>query len=288
MVAEPVHLSQRWWSQAIYTATRQALAKGSPLRDQCRLALQGMSNTTAWMEWVPGQEHRVTFGSSEYKLLLRWWLGAPLLAGDAGQPCPCCGGPLDNFGDHLVSCVKNHPTLRHNAVRDAFQVALSSMGIACRREVRLPFALDRPGDLALDNLDNRGSVLVDLTAHHPLAPGKRRTVEGCLHSLIAVENAKVQKYEADCLAVGFVFAPLGFHCWGGLGPLGSSLINRIVKQLVGDTQGWKRIQMTLAIRHTISANLMRFVASQLLPALSVQPVWTLPPQLFEADAGGAI
>ena len=56
---EADHSSQRWWSEALYSADRRALATNSPLRDQCRLAMQGLSHTSAWMDWTPGPEHRV-------------------------------------------------------------------------------------------------------------------------------------------------------------------------------------------------------------------------------------
>ena len=54
-----------------------------------------MSHTTAWMQWVQTPDTRATFDASDYRTLLRWWLGLPLIVGDAGRPCPCCGAALD-------------------------------------------------------------------------------------------------------------------------------------------------------------------------------------------------
>jgi len=45
---------------------------------------------------------------ANYSTILKWHLGVPLLPADcAGRPCPLCGGPLDIFGDHAVSCNKS-------------------------------------------------------------------------------------------------------------------------------------------------------------------------------------
>ena len=113
---ESNHRSQQWWSEKWYVAHFRSLLSKATLRDRCRLELQAMSNTTAWMQWVQAPDSRATFEPSEYRILLRWWLGLPLIPGDAGRPCPCCGEALDPYGDHLVSCDKNHPTQRHHAV----------------------------------------------------------------------------------------------------------------------------------------------------------------------------
>ena len=197
----------------------------------------------------------------------------PLIPGDAGRPCPCCGAALDSFGDHLVACQKNHLTQRHHSVRDALQEVLQKFGVACRREVPLANRLQIPGDLAIDHLGGR-SILVDLTAHHPLAPGAIRSVKDCAKSLVQVEQGKLDKYAVNCAAEGYSFEPLAFHCWSGLGPISSSLVNRLIKQIAGDAQGWRKAQVSNSVPHAISAALMKFVAAQLSVAGDVAPRWT--------------
>jgi hypothetical protein len=184
------------------------------------------------------------------------------------------------FGDHLVACHRNLLTQRHNGVRDALQGVLQRFGVACRREVPLACRLQRPGDLAIDHLGPK-PILVDLTGVHPLAPGRVWSVENCRKALVDAEEEKLNKYAVNCAAEGYSFEPLAFHCWGGLGPISSSLVNRLVKQLVGDSQGWRKTMVGAAIRHSISATLMGFVAKQLTPALAVRPRWTIPEALLE-------
>jgi hypothetical protein len=171
------------------------------------------------MGWVHQADSRGVFDSSEYRLLLRWWLGLPLFPGDAGLECPTgCGCTLDPFGDHLVACHRNQLTLRHNGVRDALQGVLQRFGVACRREVPLACRLQRPGDLAIDHLGPR-PILVDLVGTHPLAPGKARSVASCRQALGEAEQVKIERYHTNCAAEGYSFEPLAFHCWSGLGPI---------------------------------------------------------------------
>jgi hypothetical protein len=280
-LTESKYASQKWWSDAWYHAVRSGLAAKATLRDRCRLELQSASHSTAWMDWVQQADSRGVFESTEYRLLLRWWLGLPLFPGDAGKACPSgCGQTLDVFGDHLVACHRNLLTQRHNGVRDALQGVLQRFGVACRREVPLACRLQRPGDLAIDHLGPK-PILVDLTGIHPLAPGRVWSVDGCRRALVDAEEEKLNKYAVNCAAEGYSFEPLAFHCWSGLGPISGSLVNRLVKQLVGDSQGWRKTMVSAAVRHSISATLMGFVAKQLTPALTVRPRWTIPDALLE-------
>ena len=73
---------------------------------------------------------------------------------------------------------------------------------------------------------------------------------------------------------------MGFHLWGGLGPLGSALMNRLVRQVVGDAQGWIRTHRAASVWVRFSVTLMIFVARQLMPANSVVPRFHLPPGLL--------
>ena len=107
---------------------------------------------------VPNQGLPTVIPGAEYRLLLRWWLGMPLLAGVTGCPCPCCGEAMDVYGDHLVTCKHNRPTQRHTVVRNAIAKVLRSNGIACRTEVQIG-GNERPADLALDSFDPKGPLL---------------------------------------------------------------------------------------------------------------------------------
>jgi hypothetical protein len=236
---EPDHFRQKWWTSKVHDSRKEALAKAVLVRDHCRLKLQGWRHTTAWMLTLPNEGMGSRFGGAEYRTLLRWWLGVPLLEGDGGIACPCCGTAMDPFGDHLVSCKYNKLTQRHHAVRDALIGVLRANGLGCRSEVAI-VGRERPADVALLGFDPQGPVAVDLVGHHPLAPGQPRDPTKCGATVAEKEMRKNAKSAALCRSAGWLFSALGFHMWGGVGPQGSGILNRIVKQIFGDSRGWIR------------------------------------------------
>ena len=70
---------------------KQIRSMGS-VRDQARLACQQAPLSTAWMTAPPVPALGLKFGGRKYRLLLRWWLGVPLLAEDSsGSSAPNAG-----------------------------------------------------------------------------------------------------------------------------------------------------------------------------------------------------
>ena len=204
---EPIHRSQQWWTKALYTRLAESMYASSTSRDKCRLRLQSQPFTSAWMLTVPHDGVPHSFPPSHYRALLRWWLGIPLYLGDSFHPCPMCGGPMDPFGDHLVSCKSNHLTERHHGVRDALTEVLRSMGVPCQKEVTLPSRPERPGDVSLTDFDPRGPILIDLCAIHPLAPSRDYHPDTVLTSLADKEKQKTNKYHALCARDAYFFSP---------------------------------------------------------------------------------
>ena len=169
---------------------------------------------------------------------------------------------MDPFGDHLVSCKQNLPVARHNALRDALADALKSRGLSCAKEEAVGGAR-RPADLALPNFDRRGPLAIDLVVHHPLAPSATRATILDRSSLKQAELDKLAKSEDLCHGCGWLFAPMGWHTWGGVGPHGAALLSRIEDEIAGDLQGWPRIRAVSEFRRELSFALMAYVAKQL-------------------------
>ena len=188
---EAEHRKQEWWSRHLHKARRLKLAKTSTIRNQCRLALQDMPYTSAWMNVVPSLALGTKLGSAQARALLRWWLGIPLRYGLA-MACPCCGDASDVFGDHLASCKLNQPVRRHNALRNALADVLRSNGVSCQLEVAIG-GKQRPADVAILNLDPRGPLAVDIVVHHPLALSYGRDPMTTKRALAREEDAKVEK-----------------------------------------------------------------------------------------------
>ena len=173
-------------------------------------------------------------------------------------------------------------------MRDALAVTLKAHGISCRTEVAIN-GRERPADLALDHFDPKGPLAIDLHVNHPLAPGLPHEFDSVASTLAQKDSAKLTKYGSLCESAGWLFQPLGFHPWGGLAPLGSALLHRMVKQAVGDSQGWERMQKIQSFRHDVSFSLMKFVAQQLLPIVAVTSSDTLPllPEMTTAVAAAS-
>ena len=99
------------------------------LRDKVRYNLQRMPGTTAWLTVTPNEGLGKKLEGRDYRYLLKWWLGRPIVD-PSRKICPCCEGAMDQWGDHLVSCKMNQPQQRHNALRDAMADELKAQGVA--------------------------------------------------------------------------------------------------------------------------------------------------------------
>ena len=242
------HRSQRWWSDCVHKAMWAALRSQGTVRDQCRLQLQGMTSSMAWLSPPPGEGMGSSFTGREYRLLLRWHLGVPLLVPElGGRPCPRCGASNDVYGDHLVCCKRNGVTARHNAIRDALADVLQENGIPVQKEVGLGAFCDvesgeRPADLLLPVFNAAGPLAVDILAPHPLAPSKPRDPSTVAAGFKRQENLKNTLYEAKCHEIGWSFSPLALHLWGGYGPQGGALMNKLIRHIVGQSHTNKATQ----------------------------------------------
>ena len=253
------HLEQRWWSRKIQRVRFQRLQLQSALRDRNRLRLESMPFATSWMTVVPsvGLGHKL--GNGDYQVLLKWWLGLKLSRPESGE-CPRCGDVCDPYGDHFVSCKHNQPVRRHHALRNALADVLTEVGIPCVKEV--PIGGRRPADLGLLNFDAQGPLAVDLVCTHPGALSTGRNAEPA-KPVAAAEKAKIAESEPLCHSHGWLFTPLGWHPWGGVGPHGAAFLSRVEKAVFGDLRGWPRRHAVLHFRSQVVFQLMRFIAHQL-------------------------
>ena len=152
---------------------------------------------------------------------------------------PWCGQTMDVYGDHVVSCKYNQPTQRHHSVRDALAHSLWENNIACHVEVAVG-GNRRPADVAVLGVDGRGPLAIDLFIHDPLSLSQGRDPSTIKASLSRGEQAKVDNSSALCHSDGFLFCPLRWHPWGGLGPRGGALLRRLENLVARYSQGWAR------------------------------------------------
>jgi len=106
---------QHWWSARLTQVKGVPLLEAATGRNVPRLESQRAGKAGGWLSPPPpvaGQG--LCLAGTNYSTLLKWHLGVPLLPADcAGRPCPLCGGPVDIFGNHAVSCKKSGFGDRH-------------------------------------------------------------------------------------------------------------------------------------------------------------------------------
>ena len=143
--------------------------------------------------------------------------------------------------------------------------------------------MQRPADLGLPSFDSRGPLAIDLVVHHPLSLSENRTSELAKTSLKGAEQHKILNSEALCNANGWLFSPMGWHPWAGVGPHGAAIRLKLEKEITGDLQGWPKRRLIQEFRANMSFALMAFIAKQLrasedaLPDGAVDPG---PPPVF--------
>jgi len=147
---------------------------------------------------------------------VKWHLGVPLLPSDcAGRPCPLCGGPVDVFGDHAVSCKKSGFGDRHLGTQTFFCLVLTQSRVPHDREVDIAGNGRRPAGILLKAWDGRRDLAVDLTTVHP-NPVAGRPVRGSVATFLKDKGEQKCRESAEsCGRMGVDFSPMVFDTWGG-------------------------------------------------------------------------
>lgn len=258
------HATQRWWAEKVSTAQSQRLDTAGSARDRVRRACQKGPVATGWLSALPNTALRTVIPDTEFRLLLRWWLGLPILPVGATLPgCPLCRGSIDPFGDHFVCCEHNGSTQRHNAFRNAFHAVCVRYGIAVEREAEC-VAGRRPADILLLQWSRGQHVAVDFVCTHPAGLAQHPLVaENASRHCNLAEARKVQTDGPPCEAKGWGFSPFGLTTWGGLGSSAKAILFEVSKRATADLRGWPKTKALLEIREGLSVTLMREIARQL-------------------------
>jgi len=148
---------------------------------------------------------------ANYSTQLKWHLDVPLLPVDcAGRPCPLCGGPVDVFGDHTVSCKKSGFGDRHLGTQTFFCRVLTNSRVPHDREVDIAENGRRPADILLKVGNGRRDLTVDLTIVHP-NPVDGRPLRGSAATFLKDKgDQKCRKSAESCGRMGVDFSPMVF------------------------------------------------------------------------------
>jgi hypothetical protein len=213
----PECLSQDYWGTLFHRHFRQTLVRGSPARDRVRLEFQQEGTCTGWLTASPAAALGNSFPASDFRLLLKWHLGIPILPDScAGLACPACSAPVDIFGDHAVSCHKGSLWNRHFHVQDFLLQTANRSGVPCQREVSVADnSQERPADLFFPRWDGPRDLAVDITIRHPVPPSLYPVnPETAINHFSAAERSKDRHYTDMCDLAGADFCPALFSTWG--------------------------------------------------------------------------
>ena len=258
------HATQKWWAEQVDEVRSQMVDGKGSVRDRVRRASQKGPVATAWLGALPSRAARTEIPDAEFRLLLRWWLGLPILPTGVTLPeCPLCRESVDPFGDHLVCCEQNGCAARHNAFRNAFFAVCVQHGIAVEKEPEC-LAGRRPADVLLLLWTRGQHVAVDFVCTHPAGPAQYplEGARGAKHCNRA-EASKLRENSAPCQEKGWGFSPFAVSTWGGLGTSAKAVLFEVSKRATADLRGWPKTHALQAIRETLSVTLMREVARQL-------------------------
>ena len=264
--AEQKHATQKWWAEHVYEELADRLPSWATMRDQARLAVQRNALGAPWLDGRTSGNQGIP--DAEFKLLLRWHLGIPILPLGVQLPaCPLCQEAIDPYGDHFVTCSLNGCKQRHDRLRDALADNLRRSGIlhlveqCCSERSSL-----RPADVLLMHWEGGRNCAVDLVISHPLQLAQYPlSADKASRHCAASERRKVQSIvqHPDFVQSGWGFLPMGFGTFGNAGPSSLRLLSQILQKATADLHGWEKTKRAMEIRQSLSSTLMRQVGRQL-------------------------
>ena len=201
------------------------------MRDLVRLKSQEGPFANGWLQVVPSDGNDTLLSSSDFSLLVRWWLGKGLLPQTGQLPaCPLCSnGVVDPFGDHLVSCAKNGIGARHNLVRDALFLMCAQADIPVSRE-RSCEEGSRDADLLLHGWCKGRDAAWDVTIIHPCQHAAfPLNCTLAAKSLALAEKRKEDEGGVRCARHGWGFMGSAFTTWGMAGPNSQHVLGQVIK-----------------------------------------------------------
>ena len=272
---EDTFMRQKWWSEQLGIQAINRLMDGQviPPRDRMRLLEQRSGVGTGFMSVKPSQPLQTLIPPDQYRLGLRWWLGLPIVeapSSGASVKCVGCDGDVDIFGDHLLCCRRNNFQKRHTAVQEAIANMLTDCGQGFSLEVPVPNATDaslRPADILLRTWSGGMDTAVDLTVVHGWQQQERLASKEKWRAFLRVkEENKHKKYDAACEKAGWKMLAMAFGTWGGMGPEGAQLLQRLVRRAAGwfeeDLRSVKQFELRCSVGLALSRQVWKLLENK--------------------------
>ena len=258
----PIFCSLTWWSAQIHQRAWDQMMDEASARDRARIRCIGGANASQWLEPCPSEALGLHFTTGEFSILLKWWLGQPLLPVTEQHICRSCGEPQDVYGDHMLSCRKAGLIQRHTAIVQQLWHQSTAAGIQAVPEVSLD-GRTRAADLLLSHWKGGGPCALDVAVVHPLAPSlPARSVKTGMEAIDHMVHVKVTKYGQSCNESKVSFLPFVLSTFGQLGADADHYCRHLASGLrlsanVGERKGIELMQQ-------LQTTLKREVARMLL------------------------
>lgn len=140
------------------------------VRDKARLNSLGVPRAGDWLNTVPCKALGLHLRPLEFVTMALYRLGLTVFQVEG--PCPACGQPNDQLGDHALGCAQRGERLyRHNALRDIIYQAAQQALLSPTREEKFlipEHEAQRPGDVLIPNWISGQDTACDVTVISPL------------------------------------------------------------------------------------------------------------------------
>ena len=255
---------QEYWQTQAMKSWLQAQSASGTARDRVRFQAQQAPHSGAWLSVLPSAARRTRVPSEHWRLLLRWTLGMPIVREDTvGAPCARCEQPVDVWGDHSVSCIKNDIQRRHMTLQAALAKLIQDAGMTCALE-RGTGDGTRPADIFIPRWDADGPAAIDITVRCPSAPANPVRDPTALEKWkVQQEREKLSLYEGTCLRAGWAFIPFLVDTHGGMGGEARRFLGQLLPKLLGSHFGKQRRALEAEFWQQITFPTMSIVCRQL-------------------------
>jgi hypothetical protein len=223
---------------------------------------------------------------------------------EGNEACPCCGEPLDRFGDHALTCSCNGDrTVRHNSVRNVVFEEATEANLQAEREkagllperpgedgLPVKSGARRPADVWLPRGTRGEAEALDFAVTSGLqAAWYRRAADDPGSVFAHYEGFKREHKQTDqvCAEQGFKFTPLIVEAHGGGW---SPALRRVVDWIAKSAQATgheKAAAVSLKIAQRISCSLQKENARAVLRR-QVQPEGAPPTSAWEGVSGTGV
>ena len=195
---------------------------------------------------------------AEFVPILRYRLGIKIYSSEG--PCPACGLPSDQWGDHALACAKRGERIdRHDLLRDLIFGVASNASLGPSKEERhlLPGSAARPGDVLIRRWSDGKDAALDVTVTSLLASSNLAAATARPGGALEKAYDRKMRDTADaCRQQGLVFLPMALETLGGMHQVAVNQLKRLGAALARHN-GTDEREAVSQLFQRISLHLMR-------------------------------